>query len=217
MDREKMSKSLGNILLIKDFLKVYHADVLRLFFLSAHYRNPVDYAENNVESADSALRRLYATLERVSGAQGVDDAPQEGNAELDGLEQRFYAAMDDDFNTALALSSIFDLATTINRLMDEEDPTHLPFIAKGRSLLLSLAHMLGLLTQEVETFTRDETRRHLIAVGLDESTIEDAIKTRIEARRNKDYTQADGIRNSLLEKGITLLDTPQGTKWRIKK
>jgi cysteinyl-tRNA synthetase len=77
--------------------------------------------------------------------------------------------------------------------------------------------MLGLLTQEVETFTRDETRRHLIAVGLDESTIEDAIKTRIEARRNKDYTQADGIRNSLLEKGITLLDTPQGTKWRIKK
>jgi len=217
MDREKMSKSLGNILLIKDFLKVYHADVLRLFFLSAHYRNPVDYAESNVESADSALRRLYATLERVSGTKGLDDAPQEGNAELDGLEQRFYAAMDDDFNTALALSSIFDLATTINRMMDEGDPAHLPFIAKGRGLLLSLARLLGLLTQEVETFTRDESRRHLIAVGLDESTIEDAIKTRIEARRNKDYTQADEIRNGLLEKGITLLDTPQGTKWRIKK
>src|SRR5208283_1451244 len=100
---------------------------------------------------------------------------------------------------------------------DEGDPAHLPFIAKGRSLLLSLARMLGLLTQDVETFTRDETRRHLIAVGLDASRIEDAIKTRIEARRNKDYTQADEIRNRLLEKGITLLDTPQGTKWRTKK
>ncbi len=217
MDREKMSKSLGNILLIKDFLKVYHADVLRLFFLSAHYRNPVDYAENNVESADSALRRLYATLERVSGANGLDDAPEKGNAELDGLEQRFYAAMDDDFNTALALSSVFDLATTINRIMDEADQSNLPFIAKGRSLLLSLAGMLGLLTQDVEGFTRDVARRHLIAVGLDASAIEDAIKARIEARRNKDYTQADEIRKGLLEKGIALLDTPQGTKWRIKK
>ncbi len=217
MDREKMSKSLGNILLIKDFLKVYHPDVLRLFFLSAHYRNPVDYAESSVESADSALRRLYATLERVSGAKGIDDAPQEANAELDGLEQRFHAAMDDDFNTALALSSVFDLATAINRMMDEGEGANLPFVAKGRDLLLSLAHLLGLLTQDVESFTRDDARRHLVAVGLDESRIEDAIKSRIEARRNKDYQRADEIRNGLLEKGIALLDTPQGTKWRIKK
>jgi cysteinyl-tRNA synthetase len=217
MDREKMSKSLGNILLIKDFLKVYHADVLRLFFLSAHYRNPVDYTENNVESADSALRRLYATLERLSEAKGLDDATEKGNAELDGLEQRFYAAMDDDFNTALALASVFDLATMINRMMDEADHSNLPFIAKGRSLLLSLTRMLGLLTQDVESFTRDVARRHLIAVGLDESAVEDAVKARIEARRNKDYSRADEIRKELLEKGIALLDTPQGTKWRIKK
>jgi cysteinyl-tRNA synthetase len=102
-------------------------------------------------------------------------------------------------------------------MMDEGDRADLPSIAKGRSLLLSLARMLGLLTQDVETFTRDETRSHLIAVGLDASAIEDAIKTRIEARRNKDYAQADEIRNRLLEKGVTLLDTPQGTTWRIKK
>ncbi len=217
MDREKMSKSLGNILLIKDFLKVYHADVLRLFFLSAHYRNPVDYAESNVEAARSALARLYTTLERASGVKGLDDAPPQSNAELDNLAQRFYEAMDDDFNTALALSSIFDLATAINRMMDEGDRAHLPSIAKARDLLLSLARGLGLLTQDVEAFTRDETRRHLIAVGLDASAIEDAIRERIEARRNKDYTHADEIRNRLLEKGIALLDTPQGTKWRIKK
>jgi cysteinyl-tRNA synthetase len=102
-------------------------------------------------------------------------------------------------------------------MMDEGDHAHLPFIARGRSLLLSLARMLGLLTQDVETFVRDEARRHLIAVGLDEPAIEDAIKARIEARRNKDYTQADEIRKRLLDKGVALLDTPQGTKWRIKK
>ncbi len=217
MDREKMSKSLGNILLIKEFLKVYHADVLRLFFLSAHYRNPVDYAEKSIENADSALRRLYATLERISEVQGLDDVPERGNAELDVIEQRFSAAMDDDFNTALALSSIFDLATAINRRMDDGDRTNLSFIAKGRTLFLSLARMLGLLNQDVGAFSRDETHRHLIAVGIDESQIEDAIKRRIEARRNKDYKVADEMRDKLLEKGITLLDTPQGTKWKIKK
>jgi cysteinyl-tRNA synthetase len=217
MDREKMSKSLGNILLIKDFLKSYHADVLRLFFLSAHYRNPVDYAEKHIESADSALGRLYATLERVSGVKGLDDAPQKGNAELGGIEERFFAAMDDDFNTALALSSIFDLATALNRMMDEGGEINLPFIAKGKTLFLSLARMLGFLTQDVEAYARDESRRRLAAAGLDESHIEDAIRARIEARRNKDYTQADEIRSRLSEKGIALLDTPEGTKWRIKK
>ncbi len=217
MDREKMSKSIGNILLIKDFLKVYHSDVLRLFFLSAHYRNPVDYAQKNVESADTALARLYATLERVAGIKGLDDAPQKGNAELDGLEQKFFAAMEDDFNTALALGAVFDLATAINRMMDEGVETNLPFIAKGKTLFLSLARMLGLLAQDEDAYARDEARRRLDAAGLNESQIEDAITARVEARRNKDYKQADEIRNRLLEKGVALLDTPEGTKWRIKK
>jgi cysteinyl-tRNA synthetase len=217
MDRDKMSKSLGNILLIKDFLKSYHPDVLRLFFLSTHYRNPVDYAEKSIEGADSALSRLYALLERVSGVRGLDETPQKGNAELDGLEQRFFAAMDDDFNTALALGAVFDLATAVNRMMDECDEPNLPFIAKGKSLFLALAGMLGLLAQDAEDYARDEARRRLVAVGLDESRIEDAIRSRIEARRNKDYKKADEIRSRLLENGVALLDTHEGTKWRIKK
>ncbi|MGA3174766.1 MAG: cysteine--tRNA ligase [Syntrophorhabdales bacterium] len=217
MDREKMSKSLGNILLIKDFLKRYHADVLRLFFLSAHYRNPVDYSEKAIDNADSALRRLYATLERASGIGTPSAAPPVSNAEIDGLEKSFYAAMDDDFNTAFALSYVFDLQTALNRMMDEDGQTNLPLILKGRDLLLSLANTLGLLTQDAGEFGRLETGRALGALGLDESAIESAVRRRAEARLNRDYKRADEIRNSLLEKGIILLDTPEGTKWRVKK
>jgi cysteinyl-tRNA synthetase len=217
MDREKMSKSLGNILLIKDFLKRYHADVLRLFFLSAHYRNPVDYSEKAIDNADSALRRLYATLERASGIGTPSAAPPVSNAEIDGLEKSFYAAMDDDFNTAFALSYVFDLQTALNRMMDEDGQTNLALILKGRDLLLSLANTLGLLTQDAGEFGRLETGRALGALGLDESAIESAVRRRAEARLNRDYKRADEIRNSLLEKGIILLDTPEGTKWRVKK
>ena len=217
MDREKMSKSLGNILAIKAFLKRYHAEVLRLFFLSAHYRNPVDYTEKAIESADSALHRLYATLERVSGIKGLESGTPRSNEELEGFEKRFYAAMDDDFNTALALSSLFDLASAINRMADEEGRDVLPFILHGRTLLLSLANLLGLLTEEAEAFMAQAARRHLLKVGLDEGRVEEAIRGRAEARRNKDYARADEIRKTLLKKGVTLLDTPDGTKWRIKK
>ncbi len=217
MAREKMSKSLGNILLIKEFLKEYHPEVLRLFFLSAHYRNPVDYTDKAIENADSALQRLYTTLERVSQIQGITQVSPQANEEIGDIEARFYAAMDDDFNSALALSAVFDLATTINRMMDEGIDSALPFVIRGRNLLLSLANLLGLLVEDVAAFTRYESLRHLARVGLDEAQIEDAIKDRAEARLVKDFKKADEIRNSLLEKGITLLDSPQGTKWRIKK
>ena len=177
MDREKMSKSIGNFLLIKDFLKTYHPEVLRLFFLSAHYRNPVDYAHKAIDSADSALRRLYATLERVSEVDGTGEASPESNDEIDGLEKKFFAAMDDDFNTALALSSVFDLATAINRMIDGGDASALPFIVQGRDLLISLANLLGLLTERSQTLSFDTKRsRHLTSAGLDEDRVEERDK-----------------------------------------
>jgi cysteinyl-tRNA synthetase len=217
MDREKMSKSLGNFLLIKDFLKEYHAEVLRLFFLSAHYRNPIDYTDRAVDNADAALQRLYATLERVGEIEGIESASPTGNEEIEGFAEKFHAAMEDDFNTALALSSIFDLATAINRMMDEADAAALPFIVRGRDILVSLARLLGLLESDVTAFMRFESHRHLAAVGLDEDGVEQAIQKRADARTAKDFKKADGIRNGLLEKGIMLLDSPQGTKWRVKK
>jgi cysteinyl-tRNA synthetase len=217
MDREKMSKSLGNFMLIKDFLKVHHPEALRLFFLSAHYRNPVDYTDMAIESAEAALQRLYGTLERISEVRGLENVEPPANEEINGLEKKFHAAMEDDFNTALALSAVFDLVTALNRILDGGNASSLPLIARGRDLLLSLAGLLGLLTDDVGNFIRYESHRHLSSVGLDEDRIEGAIAKRTEARRIKDFKGADEIRNELLEKGILLLDTSQGTKWRIKR
>jgi len=177
----------------------------------------VDYTEKAIENTESALTRLYTTLERVSEKSGSSNTQPKGNDEIDDMEARFYAAMDDDFNTALALSAVFDLATLMNRLMDEGGDSALPFVVRGRDLLLSLANLLGLLTDDVAAFMRYESHRHLARVGLDEGEVEGAIEDRAEARRTKDFKKADEIRSRLLEKGITLLDSPQGTKWRIKK
>ena len=133
------------------------------------------------------------------------------------MEKGFREAMENDFNTALALSSIFDLATAINRMIDEADSSALPYIAGGRDLLVSLARLLGLLNSDAAAFASYESHRHLASLGLDEAKIEEAIGSRAEARRAKDFKKADKIRSDLLEKGIMLLDSPQGTKWRIKK
>jgi cysteinyl-tRNA synthetase len=217
MNREKMSKSIGNTLSIKAFLKKYHREVLRLFFLSAHYRNPVDYAQKAIDSADAALKRLYGTLERISELPGFSQGEGKASDEIENCKKRFHDAMEDDFNTALALSAVFDLSTTLNRLLDEGKSDSRPAIAAGGTVLVKLANLLGLLTEEVDAFNRHEALRHLSTIGLDENSIEEMIRNRAEARKNKDFSRADEIRKELLEMNILLLDSPQGTKWRIKK
>ena len=214
MDREKMSKSLGNILAIKDFLKEYHPEVLRLFFLSTHYRNPIDYSEHSIRNAESALQKLYYTVERCREYAG-GSAPA-NHAELDDLEKKFHEAMCDDFNTAVALSALFDLSKVVNRMIDERDASSKPLVARGEALLGTMGSALGLLEQDAAAYSREEGVRHLARVGLDEAAVQKAIDDRAAARKGKDYKAADEIRNMLLEKGITLLDTPQGTTWRIK-
>jgi cysteinyl-tRNA synthetase len=216
IEKEKMSKSLGNFLLIKDFVKEYHPEVLRLFFLSTHYRNPVDYSEKSVEDTNNALLRLYYTLERTAAmAAGKGIAPQ-SYPEAVEVEKKYYEAMDDDFNTALALATIFELSKTINRLLDEQKEGGLPFIIFARDLLLTLAQGLGLLCDDVSAFGQKEKARHLNRAGLDEAAVGALMEERIEARKNKNYKRSDEIRDTLSQKGILLLDTPKGTEWRIK-
>jgi cysteinyl-tRNA synthetase len=215
MDREKMSKSLGNIQTIKEFLKAYHPEVLRLFFLSTHYRNPIDYSEQSLENAESALQKLYYTLERARGHAKEGSTPAQNN-EFEELEKKFHEAMSDDFNTAVGLSSLFDLSKVLNRMIDEHDESSFPHVAYGENLFVSMGSILGLLGQEMEAFRQTEALRHLGRVGLDEVSVQRAIDERVAARRGKDYKKADEIRTMLLQKGITLLDTPNGTTWRIK-
>ncbi len=217
IDKEKMSKSLGNFLLIKDFIKNYHPEVLRLFFLSTHYRSPIDYNDRSIEDSYSALYRLYYTLERVDdlekNKQGVE--PQK-HKEADEYEKLFTEAMEDDFNTALALSYIFELSKMINKLIDQKGENSSPIVFYSRNVMLGLANTLGLLQDDFETFESKEKERHLARLGLTAQKIEEMINERIEARKNKNFKRADEIREMLSRDGILLLDTPKGTEWRIK-
>ena len=124
--------------------------------------------------------------------------------------------MNDDFNTALSLSVLFDLSRVLNRMVDDLDESNPRALAHGERLFVSLGSTLGLLGEETAVFSRGETLRHLKRAGLDEAAVEKAIQDRTEARKRKDYKGADEIRSMLLEKGIILLDTPNGTTWRTK-
>ncbi|HOJ71587.1 MAG TPA: cysteine--tRNA ligase [Syntrophorhabdaceae bacterium] len=217
IEKEKMSKSLGNILLIKNFIREYHPEALRLFFLSNHYRSPVDYNEKSIDDSNSALYRLYHTIERADELERQKKTEQMVFSEADDVKQRFYEAMDDDFNTALALSCIFELSRILNRLIDIQDEGNLPFIAYTKSTILHLCHILGILNDEWHIYDEHEKTRHLTRTNLSLSDLNRAIEERAEARKNRDFKRADSIREMLLSKGILLQDTPRGTEWRIKK
>ena len=216
IEKEKMSKSIGNILLIKDFIKEYHPEVLRLFFLSTHYRNPIDYSEKSIEDTNQALHRLYYTLERVAEVEKTSPVEPKAYGEAEELEKNFYEAMDDDFNTALALSYIFELSKILNKMTDDDPKLNAPFILFTNRLYLSLAQALGLLLDDLASFNNTEKTRHLIRVGLTEDALEKMIAQRAEARKNKDYKTGDEIRNTLARIGILLQDSPKGTEWRVK-
>jgi cysteinyl-tRNA synthetase len=216
IEKEKMSKSLGNFLLIKDFMKDYHPEVLRLFFLSTHYRNPVDYSDKSIEDTNNALQRLYYTLERVHEMEKGKEIAVKQFPEAAELEKRFYEAMDDDFNTALALASVFELSKTINRMLDEHDESSYPSVLYARDTFLSLAQGIGLLHDDLTAFSEKERTRHLTRVDLDVATIGRMIEERTQARKNKDYKRSDEIRDMLALKGVLLNDGPKVTEWRIK-
>jgi len=217
IDKEKMSKSLGNFLLIRDFIKGYHPEVLRLFFLSTHYRSPIDYNEKAIEDINTALYRLYYTLERVGEFENAYHGKElESSEKADEYERMFFEAMDDDFNTALALSCVFDLSKLINRLIDQKDKNAFPIILYTKNVMVKLANILGILCDSFEEFDAREKNRHLKHIGLTADMIQDMIQERLTARKNKEFKRADEIREKFLEKGIVLLDTPKGTEWRIK-
>lgn len=216
IEKEKMSKSIGNILLIKDFIKEFHPEVLRLFFLSTHYRNPIDYSHKSIEDTNNALHRLYYTLERVDELKKYGPIEPKAYGEAEELEKRYYEAMDDDFNTALALSYVFELSKMINKLLDDDPKINTPFVLFTNRLFLSLANTIGLLLDDLASFTSTEKMRHLIRIGLTQDALDKMIIERAQARKNKDYKTGDDIRNALASKGIILQDSPTGTEWRVK-
>ncbi|MBI1174939.1 MAG: cysteine--tRNA ligase [Sideroxydans sp.] len=193
VDNEKMSKSLGNFFTIREVLKKYDAEVVRFFILRAHYRSPLNYSDAHLDDAKGALTRLYTALKSVTAQAAA--VGWNGDYAL-----RFKDAMDDDFNTAEALAVLFDLANEVNR-------TQSPSAAAE---LKSLAGVLGLLQRDPQEFLQGGAG----AGGLDDAAINALIESRIAAKKTKDFAEADRIRKDLLEAGIVLEDTPNGSTWR---
>ncbi|MEQ1487589.1 MAG: cysteine--tRNA ligase [Methylotenera sp.] len=201
VDDEKMSKSLGNFFTIRTVLEKYDAEVVRFFILRAHYRSPLNYSDKHLDDAKLALTRLYTALRgHVVTDIAIDwQHPQAA---------RFKEAMDDDFNTPEAMAVLFDLANEVNKTKTVE----------AASLLKSLAGVLGLLTRDVDMFLQG---RHYVqasyalsySVGL-EDFVASQIQNRTEAKKAKNFAEADRIRKELADAGIILEDSPQGTTWR---
>ena len=193
VDSEKMSKSLGNFFTVREVLAKYDPEVVRFFILRAHYRSPLNYSDQHLDDARQALTRLYTAL------KGIDAKPLANIDYTQGYARRFGEAMDDDFNTPEAISVLFELANEVNRSRSSEDAR----------LLRSLAGVLGLLEREPETFLQAGSD-----AGISSQEIEGLIEARNAARKRKDFSEADRIRDELLEQGVALEDGPGGTSWR---
>jgi len=195
VDNEKMSKSLGNFFTIRDVLKHYDGETIRFFVLRTHYRSPFNYSDAGLDDARNGLRRLYTALDGVDG--GSDAAIDWAQPQA----ARFQAAMDEDFNTPIAVAVLFDLAAEVNRTQ---------FVGAAR-LLKSLAGVLGLLQQVPKAYLQGGALG--AAGGLDAAAIEALIAARSDAKKARNFAESDRIRDELLAQGISLQDGPQGTSW----
>jgi cysteinyl-tRNA synthetase len=195
-DKQKMSKSSGNLVCVEDVLDRFSADAIRLFVLGSHYRGPLGYSEEALEASERGVERLRSAL-------GQKGSEEEVPAMLDvkPFEQKFVEAMDDDFNTAQALAVLFELTREINRGAEQGAN-----IIEAQHALLKLAGVLGLTLKEKTQATSDT-----------EAFISLLAFTRDDLRRNQQWQLADKVRDGLADLGTILEDTPQGTRWKHKR
>ncbi len=219
INQEKMSKSLGNFFTIRDILKRYNPEVLRFFILSAHYRSPIDFSDQNLVDAEAGLSRFYEAL--LAGDEAIEGA-EIGIAAEDGqkLDENYRAAMDDDFNSALAIAHLFEAVRTVNRLIaTKKFRKKAELVATVADLLpriRTFGEVLGILQSDPLTWLDQQRVAGLADLGVEVSEIAVAIEARLQARQAKDYARGDEIRDELDARGILLLDTAKGTSWKLK-
>jgi cysteinyl-tRNA synthetase len=227
IEKEKMSKSLGNFLTIKEILKEYHPEVVRFFLLSRHYRSPIDFSSQGMEEARRNMERFYQTLagidEVIAQEKAREPVPEGLSPEEMAVYRRaeefpdtFAEAMDDDFNTAVALAALFELGHDLNRILQDPSPHAPQILHKGREAFAVAREVLGIFQEDPHVFLEAERERKTEKLTLTPKEIEKLIAEREEARNKKNWTRADEIRDQLASQGIILEDCPQGTTWRVE-
>jgi cysteinyl-tRNA synthetase len=223
IDKEKMSKSLGNFFTLRDIYKRHHPEVLRLFLISSHYRSPIDFSEKNLEDAEKVLTRLYESIASaeealIKNGRFNDLASLKDKIDNHELTQKFKQAMDDDFNTAVAVALLNESLRNINRLIAESSSNGdgLGSIAVELGALKSAGEVLGLFSRTPDQFEKEIFALKSEEKGLDTEKVERLIADRTHARTTKDWAMADQCRDELTQMGVVLEDTPDGTLWKIK-
>ena len=196
INKEKMSKSLGNVVSIREALKANDTEVLRYFLLSSHYRSPLSYSKESLSNSHTVLKRFYLAMR---------DLPIEDNTKTSGYSEQFYEAMDNDFNTPIAFAVLFEMTRKINRL---RNTNQVKKAGKLATELKYLGNVFGLLNYSPEQFLQGTKS------ASDIEKIEALIAVRNEARRNRDWKTADAIRDQLANLGIAIEDLSVGTLWR---
>jgi len=236
INSEKMSKSLGNFFTIKEVLKKYHPEAIRLFLLSNHYRSPIDFSEENIIDASDSLDRFYNTLENIDdfirknkklrGKQPAFEKEKLARAEkavyeeIDNLPKKVQEAMEDDFNAALAIGYLHGAIKELNRYMNDQDfkpgPVSFAILDLGRNNMKLIGEIFGILTLDAGEYLHSQRLRMIEKLEITPDEIIKLIMERDNARKNKNWLDADGIRDDLAKKGIVLEDRGKETTWRVK-
>ena len=223
VDREKMSKSLGNFFTIQDILAKFDAEVIRFFLLSTHYRSPIEFSDEQLKEAELSIDRYYTTAVRIRDFLSQDNSEDRTCAEEKALEDmagkfldRFKAAMDDDFNTALAIGNIFELIRIVNKYIDggPSGKKAAVLIKTSHDLLRESGNLLNIFRRTPEQWYN--TLKDIRNIGFTEEYIVAKIEERRKSREAKDWATSDSIRKELEEKGIILEDKKDGTSWKVK-
>jgi cysteinyl-tRNA synthetase len=215
---EKMSKSLGNFLLLSDILQTYHPDTVRLFLLSNHYRSPIDYTDKAMNNAQVGLDKIYTLLDRIQASIGSEETPSK-RAGFDDWD-RFCESMKNDFNTAQGIGILFEAVRHMNRLLDENSAPLSREIKQQltniRSDILKIGTVLGILSESPKAYFENKRSGRFAHKSIDSDTIEKMIQERNAARKKKDWQRADEIRKALDKIGIILEDRPTETVWKVQ-
>ncbi|MCL2062951.1 MAG: cysteine--tRNA ligase [Candidatus Cloacimonetes bacterium] len=205
IEGDKMSKSLNNFFTTRDVLKVYEADVIRFFFLSKHYRSPIDYNQGILEESKTAIARFYEVFRKYPVYEELQDTSYKLEENLDNINKQFIEAMDDDFNTAKAIACLFDLAKEVFNPQNDENSQK-----EAAKLLYKLGSVLGFFKDLSEKLTKniDNKAEKLILLLLE---------LRNQAKKDKNFALADKIRQELKAMGFELRDTANGTEWSLIK